>query len=84
MRALEQHPQVNYWRELNNKKAQLDYEADQAYQQYKALGGEVESRLVEKRSNNLGHPTPQTYPPSEYDVPPARQIIRRTPPKGTP
>ena len=84
MRALEQHPQVNYWRELNNKKAQLGYEADQAYQQYKALGGEVESRLVEKRSNNLGHPMSQTYPPSEYDVPPARQIIRRTPPKGTP
>lgn len=77
IQALDAHPQAAYWRELSNKWYDLNQQEGAAYDSYKRLAGETESRLVEARSNNLGPPMPQTFPPNEYDVPPALQIIKR-------
>lgn len=82
--AFQQHPAASWYRDLLERQRAMYEQQKAAMESYKALGGEVESRLVEQRSNNLGPPMPQPYPPSEYDVPPARQIIRRTIPKGQP
>lgn len=82
--AFQQHPTASWYRELLDRQRAMYEQQKAAMESYKTLGGEVESRLVEQRSNNLGLPMPQPYPPAEYDVPPARQIIRRTIPKGQP
>jgi hypothetical protein len=81
--AFQQHPAASWYRDLLERQRALYEQQKAAMESYKALGGEVESRLVEQRSNNLGPPMPQPYPPSEYDVPPAMQTIRRTT-KGQP
>ena len=74
--ALDAHPYAADWRALVAKDDELRQQQQAAYDSYNRLSGEVESRLVEKRSNNLGLPEQQTYPPSEYDVAPARHIIK--------
>lgn len=81
--AFEQHPAAAAYQELLDKQRTLIRQYHDAIDEYKRLAGETEARLVEHRSNNLGPPMPQSYPPSEYDVPPAMQTIRRTT-KGQP
>lgn len=81
--SFQQHPQAPLYMDLLTQQHTLHEQQKAALESYKTLGGEVESRLVEHRSNNLGPPMPQSYPPSEYDVPPAMQTIRRTT-KGQP
>lgn len=81
--AFKQHPAAAAYQELLDKQRTLIRQYHDAIDEYKRLAGETEARLVEQRSNNLGPPMPQSYPPSEYDVPPAMQTIRRTT-KGQP
>lgn len=81
--AFGRHPAAAAYQELLDKQRTLIQQYHDAIDEYKRLAGETEARLVEHRSNNLGPPMPQSYPPSEYDVPPARQTIRRTT-KGQP
>ena len=81
--AFERHPAAAAYQELLDRQRALIRQYHDAIDEYKRLAGETEARLVEHRSNNLGPPMPQSYPPSEYDVPPAMQTIRRTT-KGQP
>ena len=81
--AFGRHPAAAAYQELLDKQRALIQQYHDAIDEYKRLAGETEARLVEHRSNNLGPPMPQSYPPSEYDVPPAMQTIRRTT-KGQP
>lgn len=48
---------------------------------YRALAGEAEARLTQARMNMTMPERLQSYPPDMFDVPPAQQIIRRTPRK---
>ena len=81
--AFERHPAAAAYQELLDRQRALIRQYHDAIDEYKRLAGETEARLVEQRSNNLGPPMPQSYPPLEYDVPPAMQTIRRTT-KGQP
>lgn len=81
--AFERHPAAAAYQELLDRQRTLIRQYHDAIDEYKRLAGETEARLVEQRSNNLGPPMPQSYPPLEYDVPPAMQTIRRTT-KGQP
>ena len=76
------HPKSAEFYELLNKKMQLDNLEKEAGEQYRALAGEVEARLVQKRANYSEEMRGMALPSSQYDVPPAQQIIR-IPKKGT-
>jgi hypothetical protein len=72
-----QHPQSAEFYELLNKKMQLDKLEDEAGKQYRALAGEVESRLVQKRADYTDEMRQMVVPSSQYDVPVKEQIIRK-------
>jgi len=71
------HPKANDYIENLTHLDQLSKLSDEAYGKYRSLAGETEARLVQERRGLSPGERAAAFPPDQYDVPPARQIVKR-------
>ena len=73
---LEAHPMARDFYEALQQKQQLDAMSSEAIDKYRALADETKARLVQARQDMTPAERAKQFPPDQYDVPPARQIVR--------
>jgi len=77
LRDFSSHPKANEFIENMTQLTELRKLSDEAYEKYRALAGEAEARLTQTRQPLTPPERAQTFPYDQFDVPPARQIIKR-------
>lgn len=74
--VIEASPVKSQFYELLKQKNDLARVSDDAFNQYQALAGETEARLVQKRHAYTPPQRAASFPWDDYDVAPARQIVK--------